>query len=73
MHQTTRDRLRFGTFALLSVLVAAPGNHLFELWLDHSVAIWLSHSLALLGLAATAWYWRRAARAGGTRLGRSAV
>ena len=71
MHQITRDRLRFGTLALLAVLVATPGVHFFEHWLDHSAAVWVSHGMAVVGLAATAWRWR-ASRARAAAAARSA-
>ena len=58
MEQTTRDRLRYSALAVGAVLIAAPGVHLFELWLDHTVAFWLSHGLALGSLAAVVWRWR---------------
>jgi hypothetical protein len=35
LRPTRFDRLRFAFLALLAVLVAAPGIHLFELWLNH--------------------------------------
>jgi hypothetical protein len=72
MHRTTRDRLRFGTLALGAILVAAPGVHLFEVWLDHSTAVWVSHGLAIVLLVATFWRWR-IARARDTTLEDGAV
>ena len=57
-HQTTRDWLRFGTLALIAVLVAAPGVHFFELLLPSRAAFWLSHGLAVLLLALVVWRWR---------------
>ena len=58
MQPPTAANLRFALLALLSVLIAAPGVHLFEAFLDHRVAFWLSHGLALAGLALTFWRWR---------------
>ena len=49
--------------ALLALLVAAPGIHLFEMWLDARVAFYISHGLALALLALIAWRWR-ASRSG---------
>ena len=60
MHQATRARLRLGTLVLLSILVAAPGVHLFELLLPTRTARWVSHGLALLLLALVAWRWTAA-------------
>jgi hypothetical protein len=57
MHQTTRDRLWFGTLALLAVLVATPGIHAFERWLSGRTAFWVSHGLAAFLLALVAWRW----------------
>jgi hypothetical protein len=59
---THRDRLVVPAIALASILVAAPGVHLFELWLPPRPAIVVSHGLALLGLALAAYRWRRGAR-----------
>lgn len=58
MEQTLRRQLRYGALALAAILIAAPGVHLFELWLDHRMAVWTSHTLALGGLAVVAWRWR---------------
>ena len=58
MDRGTNDRIRFGALALLAVLVAAPGVHLFELWLAPSAAFYLSHGLALCLVAAVIWRWR---------------
>lgn len=60
MQQTTRSQLRYGALALAAILIAAPGVHLFELWLDHPVAFWVSHTLAVAALAAVVWRWRSA-------------
>ena len=57
MHQTGRDQLRYGLLAIAAILIAAPGVHLFELWLDHRVAFWVSHGLAFGALALVAWRW----------------
>ena len=58
MQQTAHGRLRYAALALVAILIAAPGVHLFELWLDHAVALWASHAVALGTLAAVAWRWR---------------
>lgn len=60
MQQTGRSRLRYAALAIAAILIAAPGVHLFELWLDHTVAVWVSHTLAVAALAAVAWRWRAA-------------
>ena len=57
-----RDRLVVLAMAIASLLVAAPGVHLFERWLPERPAIVVSHGLALLGLALAAYRWRRRAR-----------
>jgi hypothetical protein len=57
VHQTIRDRLRFGILALLALLVAAPGIHVFERWIPGRAAFWVSHGLAALLLALVAWRW----------------
>ena len=58
MQPATAVNVRFALLALLSIMIAAPGVHLFEAFLDHRVAFWLSHGLALAGLALTLWRWR---------------
>ena len=58
MQPATAVNLRFALLALLSIMIAAPGIHVFEAFLDHRVAFWLSHGLALTGLALTVWRWR---------------
>jgi len=58
MRQTRRRGYRFAALAVLAVLVAAPGVHLFERFLEPSAALWLSHGLALLLLGVAAWRWR---------------
>ena len=58
MHQTRRDQLRYGALAIAAILIAAPGVHLFELWLDHTTAFWVSHALAVGSLATVLWRWR---------------
>jgi hypothetical protein len=65
MRQATRRQLRYGATAIGAVLIAAPGVHLFERWMDHTTAFWVSHSLALGSLATVGWRWRatRAQRA----------
>ena len=65
MSRRTVGTLRFAALALLAVLVAAPGIHLFELWLPHPAALWVSHGLAVALLTVVVWRWRaaRAARA----------
>jgi hypothetical protein len=64
MPRTTSHSLRHAALALLAILVAAPGVHLFELWLDPRSALWVSHGLALALLTVVVWRWRaaRAAR-----------
>jgi hypothetical protein len=57
-HLTPRDRVVVLGAALISVLVAAPGVHVFERWLSPRAAFIVSHGLALLGLGLTAWQWR---------------
>lgn len=57
-----RARIVALTTALASVLVAAPGVHLFERWLRPRPAIVVSHGLALVGLALAAYRWRRLTR-----------
>ncbi len=52
------SRMRFGALAVLAILVAAPGIHLFELWLAPSAAFYLSHVMALALLAVVIWRWR---------------
>lgn len=49
--------------ALLAVLCAAPGVHLFALWLAAFPAMLVSHGLALVGLGVAAWQWRSRRRA----------
>jgi glucose uptake protein GlcU len=48
--------------AIVGVLTATPGVHLFERWLAPTSAILVSHALALalVGLATTQWRARRA-------------
>ncbi len=58
------ERLRFGVLALLAILVAAPGVHLFELWLAPSAAFYLSHGLPLGLLVVVIWRWRASRPAG---------
>ena len=58
MQQSVRHNFRYGALAVAAVLIAAPGVHVFELWLNHAVAFWLSHVLALGSLAVVAWRWR---------------
>jgi hypothetical protein len=65
-------RLRFGALGVLAVLVAAPGVHLFEVWLPRPVAFWVSHGLAALLLALVGWRWA-AARARAPAPGRRAA
>ena len=60
MPLTTPQRLRFGLFVLLAILVATPGVHLAERWLARPAAIWVSHGLAVCLLAAVTWRWRAA-------------
>lgn len=72
MQQTGRSRLRYGALALAAILIAAPGVHLFELWLAHPTAVWTSHTLALGALAAVAWRWRATRAKGGQRDGPTA-
>ena len=60
MRQTRRQNLRYGVLAVAAVLIAAPGVHVFELWLAHRVAFWVSHVLALGSLVMVAWRWRAA-------------
>lgn len=58
MQQPARRQLRYGALALGAILIAAPGVHVFELWLDPTVAFWVSHALAVGALATVAWRWR---------------
>lgn len=44
--------------AVASVLCAAPGVHLFELWMAPRPALLISHGLAVVGLAVAVWQWR---------------
>ena len=60
MRQMVRTHFRYGALAIAAVLIAAPGVHLFELWLAHTVAFWVSHLLALGVLALVGWRWRAA-------------
>jgi hypothetical protein len=57
--------------ALLGVLTATPGVHLFERWLAPMPAILVSHGLALglLGLAVAQWRAGRARAAAPPRVG----
>ena len=53
--------------ALLGLLTATPGVHLFERWLAPTPAILVSHglALALVGVAVVQWRARRARVASG--------
>jgi hypothetical protein len=42
---------------ILAVLCAAPGVHLFALWLAPLPAMLTSHGLALVGLGIAGWQW----------------
>ena len=56
---SSRDRAIVACIALVSILVAAPGVHVFEWWLARTPAVLVSHGIALLGLAAAVVEWRR--------------
>ena len=66
MHHATRRRTGLGALAVLAVLVAAPGVHLFERWLAPVPALWVSHGLAASLLVAVIWRWRAARRRAST-------
>jgi hypothetical protein len=57
MRQAMRDQLRYGALAIGAVLIAAPGVHVFERWMDHATAFWVSHGLALGCLTVVGWRW----------------
>lgn len=70
MRPSVHSRVRFAALAVLALLVAAPGVHLFELWLPGRVAVWVSHGLAAILLAVVGWRWAAArARASTSRRG----
>ena len=56
---TRRDLAIVACIALASILVAAPGVHVFERWLARTPAVLVSHGLALAGLAVAVLEWRR--------------
>jgi protein-S-isoprenylcysteine O-methyltransferase Ste14 len=55
----SRDRIAVLAVTVISVLIAVPGVHLFEIWLPLQAARIVSHGLALLGLTSALWQWRR--------------
>ena len=64
MQASERARLTRGDWSIVlaitivSVLCAAPGVHLFALWLAPVPALITSHGLALVGLAIAFWQLR---------------
>ena len=56
--QLLRDRLGIAALVLVGILIAAPGVHLFELWMPHPRAFVISHGLALCILAVAVQRWR---------------
>ncbi|MEP7066594.1 MAG: hypothetical protein ABI889_11215 [Gemmatimonadota bacterium] len=59
-----RDRLVIAATALIGILSAAPGVHLFELFLRPMPAIVMSHGIALALLGTAAYQWRARRRSG---------
>lgn len=64
--RSTRARVGPAVTAVLGVLTATPGVHLFERWLAPAPALVVSHALALalVGLAVAQWRGQRARGAG---------
>ena len=63
---TRRDWVIILGIALLAVLCAAPGVHLFALWLPPLPALLVSHGIAVVGLAIAFWQWRARRRRTGS-------
>lgn len=63
---TRRDWVVILGIALLATLCAAPGVHLFALWLSPLPALIVSHGLAVVGLAIAFWQWRSRRRQAGS-------
>lgn len=55
---SNRDRIFVGAIALVGVLTAAPGVHVFQLWLPHGTAFLVSHGIGLVLLGVAWWQWR---------------
>jgi hypothetical protein len=55
---TPRDRLVVAALAVVGILTAAPGVHLFERALRPVAAIVISHGLAIVLLATAVHQWR---------------
>ena len=55
---TPRDRLVVAALALVGIVTAAPGLHLFELILRPMPAIVVSHGIAVALLATAVYQWQ---------------